>query len=67
MVVLVVLALINLGLVYRLYQELKTSEQHFMEEITGIESYLVNHDAAIREQIKKIPKEIAIKNYLKIP
>ena len=38
-----------------------------MEEITGIESYLVNHDAAIREHIKKIPKEIAIKNYLKIP
>lgn len=67
MAVLVVLALINLGLVYRLYQELKTSEQHFIEEITVIESYLVNHDAAIREQIKKIPKEIAIKNYLKIP
>ena len=67
MVVLVVLALINLGLVYRLYQELKTSEQRFMEEINGIESYLVNHDATIREQIKKIPKEIAIKNYLKIP
>lgn len=67
MVVLVVLALINLGLVYRLYQELKTSEQRFMEEITGIESYLINHDAAIREKIKKIPKEIAIKNYLKIP
>lgn len=65
--VLVVLALINLGLVYRLYQELKTSEQRFTEEITRIESYLVNHDAAIREQIKKIPKEIAIKNYLKIP
>ena len=67
MVVLVILALINLGLVYRLYQELKTSEQRLIEEITGIESYLVNHDAAIREQIKKIPKEIAIKNYLKIP
>ena len=67
MAVLVVLALINLGLVYRLYQELKTSEQHFIEEITVIESYLINHDAAIREQIKKIPKEIAIKNYLKIP
>ena len=65
--VLVVLALINLGLVYRLYQELKTSEQRFMEEITVIENYLINHDAAIREQIKKIPKEIAIKNYLKIP
>ena len=67
MVVLVVLALINLGLVYRLYQELKANEQRFMEEITGIESYLVNHDIAIKEQIKKIPKEIAIKNYLKIP
>ena len=67
MAVLVILALINLGLVYRLYQELKTSEQRFMEEINGIESYLVNHDTAIREQIKKIPKEIAIKNYLKIP
>ena len=67
MAVLVVLALINLGLVYRLYQELKTSEQRFMEEINEIESYLVNHDAAIREQIKRIPKEIAIKNYLKIP
>ena len=67
MAVLVVLALINLGLVYRLYQELKTSEQRFMKEITGIENYLVNHDIAIKEQIKKIPKEIAIKNYLKIP
>lgn len=67
MAVLVVLALINLGLVYRLYQELKASEQRFMEEITGIEIYLANHDITIKEQIKKIPKEIAIKNYLKIP
>lgn len=67
MAVLVVLALINLGLVYRLYQELKTSEQRFMEEITRVESYLANHDIAMQEQIKKIPKEIAIKNYLKIP
>lgn len=67
MVVLVILQLINLGLVYYLYQELKTREEQFIKEIAEIENYLVNHDITIKEQIKKIPKEITIKNYLKIP
>ena len=36
-------------------------------EIAEIERYLVDHDIEIKKQIKAIPKEITIKNYLKIP
>lgn len=64
---LVILQLTNLILLYYLYQELQARETYLTLEIAEIENYLVNHDIEIKEQIKKIPKEITIKNYLKIP
>lgn len=67
MVVLVVLALFNIGLVYYLRKELKNREEWLIKELSGIESYLVSHDLAIKEKIKNIPKEITIKNVLKLP
>ena len=67
MVVLGVLALFNIGLVYFLYRDLQKHEQRLMEELLGIESYLVDHDTETIKQIKKIPKEITVKNVLKLP
>lgn len=64
---LVILQLTNLILLYYLYQELQARETYLALEIAEIENYLVNHDIEIKEQIKKIPKEITIKNVLKLP
>lgn len=79
--VLVVLALINLGLVLYILSLLRDYERvfdYYCNEIIAETNRFVNHRDMIygkildsldkqTEQIKKIPKEIAIKNYLKIP
>lgn len=67
MAVLVVLALINIILVIWLYNELKERFYVIQELILMTERSLLNSDIEIEQKIKKIPKEIAIKNYLKIP
>lgn len=91
----VVLTLINLGLVFYIYKELKRREKLFNYSIGSLQFYVDNfkwyqdafhnyvdevgkhikyqHDSIVEYQdqlaksIKDLPKEIAIKNYLKIP
>ena len=95
MVVLVVLALINLGLVLYIFKELKRREELFNYNISTLQLYVNNfkwyqdilnkyidevgkhvryqHESIVEyqehlaESIKNLPKEIVIKNVLKIP
>lgn len=95
MVVLVVLALINLGLVLYIFKELKRREKLFDYNIGTLQLYVNNfkwyqdilnkyideigkhvryqHESIVEyqehlaESIKNLPKEITIKNVLKIP
>lgn len=95
MVVLVVLALINLGLVLYIYKELKQREKLFDYNIGTLQLYvnnfkwyqdilnkyidevgkhvryqhesIVEYQERLAESIKNLPKEITIKNVLKIP
>jgi len=95
MVVLVVLALINLGLVLYIFKELKRREELFDYNISTLQLYVNNfkwyqdifnkyidevgkhvryqHESIVEyqehlaESIKNLPKEIVIKNVLKIP
>lgn len=81
MAVLAVLALINLGLVLYILSLLRDYERSFdyhYNEIIAETNHFINHRDMIygkildsldkqTEQIKNIPKEIAVKNYLKIP
>lgn len=94
-VVLVILALINLGLVFYIFKELKRREELFEYNISTLQLYVNNfkwyqdilnkyidevgkhvryqHESIVEyqehlaESIKNLPKEITIKNVLKIP
>lgn len=93
--VLVVLALINLGLVLYIFKELKRREELFEYNISTLQLYVNNfkwyqdilnkyidevgkhvryqHESIVEyqehlaESIKNLPKEIVIKNVLKLP
>ena len=93
--VLVVLALINLGLVLYIFKELKRREELFEYNISNLQLYVNNfkwyqdilnkyidevgkhvryqHESIVEyqehlaESIKNLPKEIVIKNVLKLP
>lgn len=81
MAVLVILALINLGLVFYILSLLRKYERtfhYYCNEVIAEINRFMNHGDMVygkildsldkqTKQIKKIPKEIAIKNYLKIP
>ena len=94
-VVLVILALINLGLVFYIFKELKRREELFEYNISTLQLYVNNfkwyqdilnkyidevgkhvryqHESIVEyqehlaESIRNLPKEITIKNVLKIP
>jgi hypothetical protein len=61
------LALTNIILVVWLYNELKERFYVIQELILMTERSLLNSDIEIEQKIKNIPKEMIIKNYLKIP
>ena len=71
MVVLVVLALFNIGLVYYMFRELKNHQNVVMELVIKAEGSLYSQNKETLEklskQIKQIPKEITVKNVLKLP
>lgn len=81
LVVLVVLVLINIGLVFYIKKELEFFEKHFeliyenlIEDINKLhlDLYKINGEIFKKletqsKQIKEIPKEITIKNVLKLP
>ena len=54
-------------LVIWLYDKLKERFYVIQELILMTERSLLDSDIEIEQKIKKIPKEITIKNYLKIP
>lgn len=80
-VVLVVLALFNIGLVFYIKKELEAFERHFemtYGELIGdintlqLNTYKLNGEILKKletqsKQIKEIPKEITVKNVLKLP
>lgn len=80
-VVLVVLALFNIGLVFYIKRELEAFERHFemtYGDLIGdinrlhVDLYKVNGEIfkeleTQSKQIKEIPKEITVKNVLKLP
>ena len=80
-VVLVVLALFNIGLVFYIKKELEAFERHFERtygDLIGdvnrlhLDMYKVNGEIlkdleTQSKQIKEIPKEITVKNVLKLP
>lgn len=94
-VVLVILALINLGLVFYIFKELKRREELFEYNISTLQLYVNNfkwyqdilnkyidevgkhvryqHESIVEyqehlaESIRNLPKEITIKNVLKLP
>lgn len=66
-VVLVILILINIGLTYYLYWELKETEIDLLKSNIEIISIIEKDSLNIEKKIKEIPKEITVKNYLKIP
>ena len=61
------LALTNIILVIWLYNELKERFYVIQELILMTERSLLNSDLQIEKKIKSIPKEMIIKNVLKIP
>ena len=71
MVVLVVLALFNIGLVYYMFKELKNHQNVVMELVITAEKSLYSQNnetlEKLSKQIKQIPKEITVKNVLKLP
>ena len=71
MVVLGVLALFNIGLVYYMFRELKNHQNVVMELVIKAEGSLYSQNnetlEKLSKQIKKIPKEITVKNVLKLP
>lgn len=60
-------ALINIILVIWLYAKLKERFYTIQELILMTERSLLNSDIEIEQKIKSLPKEIVIKNVLKIP
>lgn len=65
--ILIILALINILLVIWLYTEFKERFYTIQELILMTERSLLNSDIEIEQKIKSLPKEIVIKNVLKIP
>ena len=79
--VLVVLALFNIGLVFYIKRELEAFERHFemtygdlIGEINSLQLNMYKMNGEIfkeletqSKQIKEIPKEITVKNVLKLP
>lgn len=66
-VVLVILILINISLTYYLYWELKETEIDLLKSNIEIISIIEKDSLNIEKRIKEIPKEMIIKNYLKLP
>jgi hypothetical protein len=66
-VVLGLLALIDIWIVVFLYQELKKSELSLMQSLLEISKTTVACSESLKREIKNIPKEMVIKNYLKLP
>lgn len=50
-----------------MYRELKERLYSIEESIINTKRSLLDADIELSRQIKKLPKEIAVKNYLKIP
>ena len=61
------LALIDIWVVTFLYQELKKSELTLMQSLLEISKTTVACSESLKREIKNIPKEIVVKNVLKIP
>jgi hypothetical protein len=66
-VVLGLLALIDIWIVVFLYQELKKAELTLMQSLLEISKTTVACSESLKREIKNIPKEIVVKNVLKIP
>lgn len=70
LVVLVPLTLINCVLVILYWKQVKSTEEHIIVNIINLQKELsrLNSDTEqILTKIKNIPKEITIKNVLKLP
>ena len=70
-IILIILALINIWIVIRMWKELRLRQSVIMELVIKSEVALTElHKESvtnIEQKIKNIPKEIVIKNVLKIP
>ena len=63
-IILIILALIDIWIVVFLYQKLKETELSLIQTIMSV-SRIDNE--ILQKEIKNIPKEMVIKNYLKLP
>ena len=61
------LALIDIWIVVFLYQELKETELSLMQSLLEVSKTTVASSESLKREIKNIPKEMVIKNYLKLP
>lgn len=66
-IILIILSLINLGLLLYITRIVKENEKSFMFYYNEILQNIINYNKTINKEIKNLPKEIIIKNYLKIP
>ena len=58
------LALIDIWIVVFLYQKLKETELSLMQSLLDISNITVASSESLKREIKNIPKEMVIKNYL---
>jgi hypothetical protein len=58
------LALIDIGIVVFLYQKLKEAELSLIQTIRSVSRI---DTETLQREIENIPKEMVIKNYLKLP
>ena len=61
------LALIDIWIVVFLYQKLKETELSLMQSLLEVSKTTVASSESLKREIKNIPKEMVIKNYLKLP
>lgn len=74
-VVLVILALSNLGLLWYLHKQIVKLENSFIFKLESVKQEMREFSedsenslsAFIENEIRKIPKEIVVKNVLKVP
>ena len=66
-IILIILALIDIWIVVFLYQKLKETELSLMQSLLEISKTTVACSESLKREIKNIPKEMVIKNYLKLP
>lgn len=66
-VVLGLLALIDIWIVVVLYQKLKETELSLMQSLLELSKITVASSESLKKEIENIPKEMIIKNYLKLP